>query len=63
MRIISFLIIYLIILYLVKISKENFGWSCNFTPNVDYYKEDWLLGGNEMAHAMSRDSIKPIYNF
>ncbi len=42
--------------------QENFGWSCSFTPNIDYYKEDWLLGGNEMAQAAARDSIKSLGN-
>ena len=53
------------VLYILKKEKEGYGWSCSFTPNVDYYKEDWLLRdprsrikGNEMAQALARDSIK-----
>jgi len=46
------------VLYILKKEKEGYGWSCSFTPNVDYYKEDWLLKGNEMAQALARDSIK-----
>jgi hypothetical protein len=61
MSLILFFCAYFLILYLLK-NRENFGWSCSFTPNIDYYKEDWLLGGNEMAQAVARDSIKSSVN-
>ena len=57
MNLILFFFIFFIIIYILK-NRENFGWSCSFTPNIDYYKEDWLLKGNEMAQALARDSIK-----
>ena len=41
---------------------ENFAWSCTWTPNVDYYKEDWLLGDNPVVNSIVRGSIQgPIY--
>lgn len=50
------------IIYLFK-SKEKFGWACYYTPQKNYYKDKWLLGGNQMAQAMARDAIKPIINY
>jgi hypothetical protein len=44
--------------YYLSGSNEPFGWECNWKPNKDYYKEDWLLGGEPMANALARDSIK-----
>jgi len=61
METLIFIIIIVILLILIKRKNESFGWSCSFTPSVDYYKENWLLGGNEMAQAAARDAIKPIY--
>jgi len=58
------ILLVLIIIYF-KYSKKNesFGWNCTWTPNVDYYKEDWLLGNNPAALTLARDSIQgPIYN-
>lgn len=52
----------LVICLLVK-NKEKFGWSCTFRPNVDYYKEDWLLGGNPAAESLARGGIKSAVNF
>jgi len=55
----------LVVIYFKQIKKfsESFGWNCVWTPNVDYYKEDWLLGDNPAALALARDSIQgPIYN-
>jgi hypothetical protein len=57
MGLILFFFIFFFVLYILKTEKEGYGWSCSFTPNVDYYKEDWLLGGNSMAQAAARDSI------
>ncbi len=37
---------------------ERFGWNCTYTPNKDYYKEDWILGDNPVGQAMARDAIK-----
>ncbi len=34
-----------IILFLFFKQSEGFGWTCVYTPNKDYYKEPWLLGG------------------
>ena len=57
------LILILVVLIIAGKSRENFGWSCTFTPNVDYYKADWLLGGNSAGEAMARDAIKSPLNF
>ena len=40
-----FSFIILILAMIVVCSKEPFGWTCVYTPNKDYYKEPWLLGG------------------
>lgn len=57
------IIVLILLLILFKKRKEHFSWSCNWTPNKDYYKEKWLLGGNDAALAMARDSIQgPFYN-
>jgi len=48
----------LIILSSNKTSLEYYGWSCTYTPNKDYYKEDWILGNNPTGLALARDSIK-----
>jgi hypothetical protein len=61
----NILIVYIFIiiglLYLFK-TKERFGWSCYYTPQKNYYKQTWLLGGNQAAESLARDSIKPIIN-
>ena len=52
------LIIIAISLSLYSHKTEPFGWNCTFTPNKDYYKQDWILGDNPLARALARDSIK-----
>jgi len=52
-----------VLVFAVGKARENFAWSCTFTPNVDYYKGDWLLGGNAAGEAMARDAIKSPLNF
>jgi hypothetical protein len=58
MSLILFFFIFFIIIYILNKRREGYGWSCSFTPNYDYYKEDWLLGSNEMAQALARDAIR-----
>ena len=56
------ILLLLLIVYFIyknnKNNKEHYGWSCTFTPNKDYYLQDWLLGGNPVGLALARDSIK-----
>lgn len=40
----------------IKSSKENFAWSCTWTPNKDYYKNEDILGSNWV---IARGAIKP----
>lgn len=39
-------------------SVENYSWSCTFTPNKDYYKQDWILGDNHMSDRIASLAIK-----
>lgn len=39
-------------------SIENYSWSCTFTPNKDYYKENWILGDNDFSDRISALAIK-----
>ncbi len=57
------LVLFLFVLlmsYFIKkeLNIENYGWSCTYTPNKDYYLEDWILGGNPAGLALARDNIK-----
>jgi hypothetical protein len=53
----------LLAVYWLTKDEEKFGWNCTFSPNVDYYKEDWLLGGNPAAESLARGGIKSALNF
>jgi hypothetical protein len=56
---ILFLVVLLMSSFIQKeLNIENYGWSCTYTPNKDYYLEDWILGSNPAGLAMARDSIK-----
>ena len=61
MLLILLILLFMIWKYYVRSNKkieETFGWNCVWTPNVDYYKEDWILGNNPGALALARDNIK-----
>ena len=55
-------VIILILLVILNIfsnnSLENYSWSCTFTPNKDYYKQDWILGDNHMSDRIASLAIK-----
>jgi hypothetical protein len=57
-EVLIFALLVTIIILLLLNNKENYAWSCTFTPNKDYYKEDWILGNNPGALALARDNIK-----
>ncbi len=58
-----FLLLLVIVLILLTIlstnNVENYGWSCTFTPNKDYYKQEWILGDNHMSDRIAALAIKP----
>jgi hypothetical protein len=53
-----FLVIVLILLTILSSEVENYGWSFTFTPNKDYYKQDWILGDNSMSDRIAALAIK-----
>ena len=66
MKLLLFLFLLLLIIWIKNSDKyflkENFAWECNWKPNKNYYKEDWLLGNDPAANAMARDAIKQQVN-
>ncbi len=38
--------------------QEKFAWNCVWTPNINYYKQDWLLGD---LSRIADDNIKQPY--
>ena len=41
-------------------NKENFAWNCTWTPNINYYKEDWLLG--DLSRIADGNIKQPYFN-
>ena len=57
------LLIFTSILFLSQNSSvEEYGWSCTYTPNVDYYKQNWLLptGMEDIVRGSIKDGIQPF---
>ncbi len=53
------IVLFLIIVYIViNYIPENYAWSCTFIPNKNYYKEDWILGDNQMSDRIAALAIK-----
>ncbi len=50
------IIVLILVLYLCFASREEYGWSCTYTPNKDYYKQDWLMGdfGDRFSYAIKQ---------
>ena len=62
-NIILLLLIFTSILFLSQKSVvEEYGWSCTYTPNVDYYKQNWLLpsGAEDIVRGSIKDGIPPF---
>jgi hypothetical protein len=55
------LLLLIIVLY-QKSKTEEYAWSCTYKPNVDYYKQDWLLpqGAEDIVRGSIKDGITPF---
>ena len=63
----SLLLLFIFLKYQIKypdrlgyINKEKFAWNCTWTPNVNYYKENWLLG--DLSRIADGNIKQPYYN-
>ena len=45
-----------------KTTLEHYGWSCTYTPNVDYYKQNWLLpqGAEDIVRGSIKQGLPPF---
>jgi hypothetical protein len=50
--------LFIVLLSFFKNGKEHYGWSCTYTPNINYYLDSSIIGNSPIVRSITADTIK-----